>query len=202
MIEETNISESYSEELLEDNNQIIAGGRGKETLFRVIFRNQINLTAIADRKANMIISLNSILISLIIALFGSGISVNGIPFLDKLEMVIPFTILMITCLISAIFAILSAKPNIIKPTVGRSPKISILFFGNFFNKSLDEYLVDMNRLLKSKTDIYEHLSIDLYNQGIVLHRKYFYLNIAYTLFMFGISFSVISYLVVWMLGLQ
>ena len=201
MIEETNISGSYSEELLEDKNEI-ARGRGKETLFRVIFRNQINLTSIADKKAAMIISLNSILITLIIALFGSGLAVIGIPEVNNLELVVPFTILLITCLISAIFAIMAAKPNIIKPPDGRSPKISILFFGNFFKKTLDEYLKDMNSLLKSKKNIYEHLSIDLYHQGIVLHRKYYYLNIAYRLFMIGITFSVISYLIVWLWGLK
>ncbi len=45
----------------------IASGRGKETLFRSTFRNQINHIAIADNKANMIININSIIISLIIA---------------------------------------------------------------------------------------------------------------------------------------
>ena len=149
----------------------------------------------------MIISLNSILITLIIALFGSGISVIGVPAVNKLELVVPFTILMVTCLISAICAIMAAKPNIIRPPDGRSPKISILFFGNFFKKTLDEYLKDMNRLLKSKKDIYEHLSIDLYNQGIVLHRKYSYLRIAYTLFMVGISLSVVSYLAIWLFNM-
>ena len=149
----------------------------------------------------MIISLNSILITLIIALFGSGLSILGIPAVENLELVVPFTILMITNLLSAIFAIMAAKPNIIKPPDGRSPKISILFFGNFFNKTLDEYLKDMNRLLKSKKNIYEHLSIDLYHQGIVLHRKYSYLRIAYTLFMVGISLSVVSYLVLWIYSL-
>jgi hypothetical protein len=170
-------------------------------LFRVVFRNQINLTSIADKKAAMIISLNSILITLIIALFGSGIEVIGIPAVDKLELVVPFTILMITCLVSAIFAIMAAKPNIIKAPEGRSPRMSILFFGNFFNKTLDEHLRDMDGLLKSKRDIYEHLAIDLYHQGVVLHRKYSYLRIAYTLFMYGISMSVVAYLALWLFNL-
>lgn len=200
-IKQPNIPEEYFDTVGEEQYSALARGRGKETLFRVIFRNQINLTSIADKKAAMIISLNSILITLIIALFGSGLSVLGIPAIDNLELVVPFTILLITCLISAIFAIMAAKPNIIKPPDGRSPKISILFFGNFFNKTLDEYLKDMSSLLKSKSDIYEHLSIDLYHQGIVLHRKYSYLRVAYTLFMVGITLSVISYLAIWLFNL-
>ena len=181
----------------EDSNHIV-GGRGKETLFRVTFRNQINLISIADSKANMIISLNAILISLIIAVFGSGISIQGIPFMSKYILVVPFTILMITCLASAILAIISAKPHIIKTPEGiNNPKLSLLFFGNFYKKTLDEYLKDMTILLGSRDSIYEHLMIDIYNQGKILQRKYKLLGVSYSIFMVGISLCVIAYLIIW-----
>ena len=181
----------------EDANHIV-GGRGKETLFRVTFRNQINLISIADNKANMIISLNAILISLIIAVFGSGISIQGIPFMSKYILVVPFTILMITCLVSAILAIITAKPQIIKSPEGiNNPKLSLLFFGNFYKKTLNEYMEDMTSLLNSRNSIYEHLMIDIYNQGIVLHRKYKMLGISYSIFMVGISLCVLAYFIIW-----
>ena len=183
----------------EDANHIV-GGRGKETLFRVTFRNQINLISIADNKANMIISLNAILISLIIAVFGSGISIQGVPFMDKYILVIPFTILMISCLASAILAIIAAKPHIIKTPDGiTNPKLSLLFFGNFYKKTLDEYLEDMTSLLSSRDTIYEHLTIDIYNQGKILNRKYKLLGNSYSIFMFGISLCVIAYLTIWII---
>lgn len=181
-----------------ESSHYTAGGRGKETLFRVTFRNQINLISIADNKANMIISLNAILISLIIAVFGSGISVQGIPFMEKYILVIPFTILMITCLISAILAIITAKPHIIKTPEGiNNPKLSLLFFGNFYKKTLNEYLEDMKGLLNSRDSTYEHLIIDIYNQGIVLNRKYKLLGISYSIFMIGITLCVLAYFAIW-----
>ena len=184
----------------QDNEKIseLAGGRGKETLFRVTYRNQVNLIAIADNKANMIISLNVVMISLIIAVFGSGITIQGQPFMEKMILVIPFTLLMFTCLISGIFAILSAKPHIIKSPEGiNNPKLSLLFFGNFFNKKMDQYLEDMSELLSSRKAIYEHLTIDIYNQGKVLHRKYRLLNISYWNLMTGIIATVLAYLILW-----
>jgi len=175
-----------------------ARGRGKETLFRVTFRNQINLIAIADNKANMIISLNAVLISLIIAVFGSGITIQGQPFMEKIILVIPFTILMFYCLISGVFAILTAKPHIIRSPEGiNNPKLSLLFFGNFYNKKLDQYLDDMSELLNSRKTIYEHLTIDIYNQGKVLQRKYKLLNISYWNLMAGIISTVLAYLILW-----
>ena len=176
----------------------LAGGRGKETLFRVTFRNQVNLIAIADNKANMIISLNAVLISLIIAVFGSGLTIQGQPFMEKIILVIPFTILMFTCLVSGIFAIMTAKPNIIKSPEGiNNPKLSLLFFGNFFKKDLDRYLEDMSELLNSRKAIYEHLTIDIFNQGKVLHRKYKLLTISYWNLMAGIIATVLAYLILW-----
>ena len=195
--EDFELPEGQDIDVKEETNHIV-GGRGKETLFRVTFRNQINLISIADNKANMIISLNAILISLIIAVFGSGISIQGIPFMEKYILVVPFTILMITCLASAILAILSAKPHIIKTPEGiNNPKLSLLFFGNFYMKTLNEYLEDMTSLLSSRDTIYEHLSIDIYNQGKILNRKYKLLGISYSIFMIGISLCVIAYFTIW-----
>ncbi len=43
--------------------KILSKGRGKDTLFRVTVRNQIDQISIADNKANMIISINTIIIT-------------------------------------------------------------------------------------------------------------------------------------------
>ena len=176
-------------------------GRGKETLFRVTFRNQINLTAIADQKANIIISINSILITVTLALFGSGLTISGEPFSSNYQLLAPFSILVIFCLLSAIFSILAASPKIIKRDKDPDVKSSVLFFGNFYMKSLEEHLADMEKLLNSKNDIYENLAIDLYFQGQVLNRKYFLLNIAYKLFLAGMILSVVVFIGTWFSGI-
>ena len=177
----------------------IAPGRGKETLFRVTFRNQINHIAIADNKANMIININSIIISLIIAILGSGITLGGgASFVSQPALVIPLTFLMLTCLTSAVFSILAARPKIIKSVSKESPKSSILFFGNIADHEVDAYLDQMTGLLGSQGAIYETLTIEVYNQGKILTRKYLLLRISYTLFMIGLIGGVLSFLLLYL----
>jgi len=182
----------------EGNGEKLAGGRGKETLFKVVLRNQIDLIAIADKKANMITSFNAIFLSIIITLFGTGVPIQGIPLMQRSNLVIPFSVLMIFCLISAVYAILAATPRIKKGSDNPEDKVkkSILFFGNFYMKSLDEYISDMKSLLTSRNSIYEQLTIDIYYNGLVLNRKYAMLSVAYKLLMIGIVGFVLAFLVI------
>jgi hypothetical protein len=48
--------------------------------------------------------------------------------------------------------------------------------------------------LDSGEDLYEHMTIDIYNQGLILKRKYNLLVYAYQIFMFGFIFSVLVFL--------
>jgi len=174
-----------------------SSGRGKETLFKVVLRNQVDLISIADKKANMITSFNAIFISIIITLFGAGVPIQGIPLIERSNLVVPFSLLMVFCLISAVYAILAATPRITKaPKDSGETKVSLLFFGNFYQKSLKEYMKEMQELLKSKNSIYENLTIDIYYNGIVLNRKYGMLRVAYRLLMLGIVGFVGSFIII------
>lgn len=168
-----------------------ASGRGKETLFRVAARNQIELIAIADNKANIVIGINVLLITVMIASLGSDMKIAGEPVLTKPEFVLPFITLTIFCLISAIFSIIAAKPKIIKPK-GKS-STSKLFFQNFYKKSLDEYMSDMKVVLSSRENTYRQMIIDMYHNGIVLREKYDLLSKSYNVLMFGLVAAVLLF---------
>jgi pycsar effector protein len=168
-----------------------ARGRGKDTLFRVSGRNQIELIAIADNKANIIIGINVMLITLIIGVFGSNFELGGSLVMTRMELLIPFSILLISCLISAIFSIMAAKPHIIKSKEEKGT--SKLFFQNFYKKSLDEYKADMYKVLGSRQLTYDQMIIDMYNNGLVLQGKYNLLSKSYNVFMFGQIAMVVSY---------
>ncbi len=56
--------------------------RGRETLFRSTYQNQSNLIQMADNKANIIISINTMIISSIIAITGYGAVAGKIETLD------------------------------------------------------------------------------------------------------------------------
>lgn len=173
------------------------GGKGKETLFRVAYRNQIALIQIADNKANLIISINTLVISSIIAVSGYGMVADRFSH-DKVTVIIPIALILLSCLTSAIFAIQAAKPKLITPKAldlrKEKDKTSLIFFGVISQYNQAEYLDRMKSLLASDTDVYETMSIDLHNQGMILTRKYQLINRAYRIFMFGFILSVWMFL--------
>ncbi len=188
-------------ENLEKKAKALARGRGKDTLFRVTIRNQADLIAIADNKANMIISVNTIIVSLIIAGLGSGMSFGPLNLLQFPQIIVPLTILLIGCTSSAIFSIFAAKPRFLKSKVANYSDgsdeewRSILFFGNYRHLSLPEYMEKIHDLLSTNDGIYRNLIIDMYFNGQVLHRKYRLLSFSYTSFLIGLVLCVIIYLI-------
>ncbi len=171
----------------------IARGRGKDTLFRVTARNQIELIAIADNKANIVIGINVLLITVIIALLGADVQVGIDRFARRFDLLIPLGVLLFTCLISAVFAIMAAKPQIIEPD--SEQRSSKLFFHNFYNQSLDDYIENIFDIMSDKEATYRHMIIDMYNNGLVLQAKYNLIGKSYTVLMVGLVLSVVSYVI-------
>ncbi len=169
--------------------------RGRETLFRATYQNQSSLIQMADNKANIIISINTMIISSIIAITGYGAVAGKIDTYDS-QVLIPIVLIVLSCLISVIFAIQAARPKLIKAknVGGTMQKSSLLFFGVIANYTQQAYLDEIKKLLESGNDLYEHMTIDLYNQGLILKRKYNLLVYAYQVFMFGFIFSVLVFL--------
>src|SRR5690606_15910075 len=112
-------------------------GRGIETMFRVQLKNHIELSAIADTKANILLSVNAIIISVALS--------NLIPKLDSpsnLFLVYPTLILTLFSVASVVLSVLSTRPKIsnvaITKDMIRQNKTNILFFGNFQKMSLED----------------------------------------------------------------
>lgn len=169
--------------------------RGRETLFRVVYRSQNNLIQMADNKANIIISINTLIISSIIAFSGYGMVAGKMDAYDS-QLMIPIIVIMLSCLISVIFAIQAARPNLIraKKLSEGGEKSSLLFFGVIAGYKQADYLDELRNMLGAGDELYEHMGIDLYNQGLILNRKYNLLGYAYQVFMFGMILSVIVFL--------
>lgn len=166
--------------------------RGIETMFKVTLNNHTRLSQIADSKANILLSVNAIIISISLSTL--------IPKLDSpgnLHLIVPTFILIIFSVCSIIFAILSTKPKVTGGSFTRKEieeqKINLLFFGNFHKMPLEEYQWAMNELMKDKDYLYNSMIKDLYFLGLVLHRKYTLLRTTYTIFMIGIIVSVVSF---------
>ena len=170
-------------------------GRGMETLFRVTFNNQIHLIRIADNKANSIMTINAMVITVLIGLSGYG-SITRENNFSSLSILLPIILLLLTCLLSVIFALRATKPKIIKTknkTDVKMPGSSLMFFGSIPERTLDEYLAEMDVLEHSKELIYHTMEIEIYNQSKVLNVKYKLLRIAFLIFMYGFILSVLAF---------
>lgn len=163
-----------------------------QTMFLVSGRNQLQLIAIADNKANMITAVCTILVFLILLIFGAELILHDSTIFDNLQFVLPLGILLAFCSISAICAILALKPKIIR---AKKKGRSALFFSNYYRKSLEEYKEGMYKVMASDKTIYDQMLTDKYYNGLVLERKYSLLGFSYTLFLIAIVLSVSSYVI-------
>ncbi len=176
--------------------------QGKQTLFRVSFRTQINLIRIADNKANMIIGINAMIISVLIGMVGTQMIFSSEEMNKNLALVLPILLMILTALFTALFALMAAQPHLIltkKAKTETDKKSSLLFFENIWRLSTEEYINKMETLLDSPQDLYQHLIIDMHNQAKVLHRKYRLLRTAYIIFEVGYVISILVFLVMWLL---
>lgn len=168
--------------------------RSIQTLFRVTMRNHLKLSDIADTKANILLSVNAIIITLIFSGLGPKLDSAG-----NSHLIAPTLILILFSVASIIGAILSTRPNV---TSGEFTKeqvlnreVNVLFFGNFHKMPYKEYRWAMEEIINDKNYVYESLMKDLYYLGKVLDKKYKLLRITYLIFMTGIIVSVIAFII-------
>ncbi len=177
-------------------------GRGIDTLYRITFRNHINLSSIADGKANMMISINAIILSVIITLTGAQFSFASQPNVDYLRYTIPVLILLLGSLISVVFAIMSARPKVTQKAVPKEENKdhdeNLLYFGNFLSVSRKHFITYLSSLKLDQDNLYNNMADDLYNLGLVLRKKYRLLSISYNIFMGALVLSVLAFLIVFL----
>jgi hypothetical protein len=165
-------------------------GRGVETMYRTTYRTHINLSGMADSKANIMLSINAIVISVAIP--------QLFPRFEQYpQIMVPTILLLVVCVTAMVLAILSTRPKITEGKFTREDidtrKANLLFFGNFYNMKLDDYHWGMMEMIKDKDFLYTSMTKDLYFLGKVLAKKYKYLSYCYTIFMYGIIGVVLAF---------
>lgn len=165
--------------------------RGIETMFRTTSHNHLMLSQMADTKANILITINSIILSVVLSVLMRKLEENP-------RLVLPTIILVTVCLATTVFAILATRPNLSSGKFTRDDirdkKINLLFFGNFHGMSVDDYEWSVKEMMKDADYLYGSLIKDIYYLGIVLGKKYKFLRIAYNIFMFGFVVSVLFFI--------
>lgn len=178
-------------------------GRGIETMYRTMYRNHINLSSIADAKANLIIRVNTIILSIIITLGGTGYTFFEQGFFKYSRFTIPVMVFVAGSLAAVIFAILSARPKVTNKEVTKKRLLgkesSILFFGNFTALDKKDFVREMGLFRQNDDRVYDSMSIDVYYLGLVLDKKYKLVTYSYNVFMIGLTLSVVSFMAIFML---
>ena len=174
----------------------ISDSKSAQTMFKTSLRNHLDLSALADNKANIMLSVNALIVTIVMPLAGSF--VNEHP-----ELLYPLLVLLLTCLSSMVFATLATRP--IK-MAGETSKKSIkngtsnlFFFGNFYKMNYSAYETGMMEIVADNNKLDNSIMRDLYFLGKSLGRKYHLLRICYTIFMIGIISTVLIYgIMVWL----
>lgn len=163
--------------------------RATQTFFRANFRNHINLSAIADNKATIMININTALITVLIAF----LSYRNIATTNP-QILLPVIIFLVTGLASLVFAILAARPRVTMKnenvTDREEIKKNVIFFGNFVTLDIDQFEEAMDAMLRDGELLYGNMTRDLYYLGKVLDKKYRFLSISYNIFMVGFIITV------------
>ena len=164
--------------------------KGMQTMLRLTSSNHIQLSEMADAKANILISVNAIIISVILSVLLRKLQTD--PYLT-----IPTLIFLTAAVITIVIAILATRPKLNEGTFMeedvRNKKTNLLFFGNFHKMSQQEYESAMRVMMTDADYLYSSMVQDIYHLGTVLGRKYKLIRLAYTIFMVGIVVSVLAF---------
>ena len=172
-------------ELVQENRTAV------DNILRVNHGNQMRLGLMADAKANIMITVSSIVFSVTVA--------N----LDNEVIRWPLLGFAFGCFLALLFAIFAIIPNTDYPKVKgsneidrESPIFNPLFFGHFAHLDIHEYKEDYAKILMTDDSVYDSMAGDIFGQGKILAlKKYKYLKWSYNSFLMGMSSAIIIFVV-------
>lgn len=160
--------------------RLFSGIKGRNTadyLIRTAQQHHVHLSAMADTKANIIITVSSIVLTL---------SMNRLhePGLQQSTIVLmSFTLL---ALLLAVLAVLPKYRPMITNKEQLPASFNVMFFGHFAGLERPQFYAEMAHALTSDEATYHALANDLYSLGYYLAKhKYRYLRFSYLAFLAG-----------------
>jgi len=149
-----------------------------DQILRTTQQHHVTLSAMADNKASMIITVSSIVLTLTLGK------------LDQPELrmsVLTLTVFTLLALLLAILTVLPKyRPLSLKPDAPLPPHFNLLFFGHFSELPRDRFLAEMAHAMRNDGTVYLTMAKDIYSLGSYLaHHKYRYLRFSYLSFLTG-----------------
>ncbi len=168
----------------------ISSSKSAQMIFKTALRNHLDLSSLADNKANIMLSVNALIITIVMPLAASYVRSN-------LFLIVPMGTLLVTCLVSMIFATLATRPIKMMGYTRRelidSGRSNLFFFGNFYKMTYDEYQDGMEQVISDDQNLERSIMRDLYYLGHSLGKKYRQLRICSTIFMWGVIVTVVVF---------
>lgn len=165
----------------------IVESRSSQMMFKTALRNHMDLSNLADNKANIMLSVNALIITIAMPVLASQLRQHP-------EYIIPFIMILGTCLSSMVFATLATVPmkmtgltDMESIKAGRS---NLFFFGNFYSMSYTDYKLGIQEVTSKEENLEDSIMRDLFFLGKSLGRKYRQLRICYIIFMIGMVAAV------------
>ncbi len=159
-------------------------------IIRTTQRNNIELTHIADNKANVLLSLNALMVTFLLPL----VVANSAVILERL-LYIPLIFLSLTCFITIYICTIVLKPSNLKnfrDNDNQEGQFSPFFFGNFYKMQPQEFFDYIKDTAAKPDNIRGHLAEDLYYIGRRLAFKMNYIRWAFNIFIIGLFLSLLS----------
>jgi len=159
-------------------------------IMRTVQRNNIDLTAIADGKANVLLSINAIMLTFLIPAIAASMKV-----IIQEHLYIPLTILAVTCFVTIYISVLVLRPSNFENFIddlNPDMKFSPFFFGNFYKMEPDEFFKYLKESASETELVKAHLAQDLYYVGKRLGKKMAWVRQAFDIFLMGIFLTLLS----------
>jgi len=177
-----------------DYEELYAGSQFDEAVVNAmsgIAESQLTLSELADSKANIMITVCSILLSLAVAKIEQGV------------LLLPISVFVVFCVPALFFSILTVMPS-----AGASQKevdhpsrlkaFNPLFFMHSSLVPMRAFEYEFERVMTDPQKYYGCMARDIYNAGLVLRtKKYRYLRWSYQLLMAGVGFGVLALFTQW-----
>lgn len=176
----------------QDLGVTISSSKSAQTQFKTALRNHIDLSAIADNKANIMLSVNALIITVALPFMAGQVVQNK-------NLLIPAIVLLVVCVTSMIYATLATRPIKMSGQVSQeqidNQQSNLFFFGNFYKMSFLDYEKGMMQVVSNPNTLDNAITRDLFFLGKALGSKYRNLRLCYNIFMYGMIIAVIGFVI-------
>lgn len=162
--------------------------KGSGLMFRVAYTTHLSLSKQADRKAHLMIAVNVLILSFVVAKKKTGVLFH------ESGLLVPNILLVLMCLTTIVLATIVTRPRLPRKAADRPPEaVNWFFFGEFSQYPLETFHQQISRIMRNDRALYAAMTRDLFGMGVALARKFRLLRVCYDVFYYGMFCVIFAY---------